>query len=41
MEWKLGRREGDGQHGTIFFHGGDDSGFVAKRIGAFKGPKRK
>jgi hypothetical protein len=29
--------KGDDLHGTIFFHQGDDSGFVAKRA---KGPKR-
>src|SRR5215813_14246399 len=29
---------GDELHGMIFFHGGDDSEFVAKKV---KGPKRK
>ena len=27
-------REGDELHGMIFFHQGDDSGFVAKKAGA-------
>jgi hypothetical protein len=30
--------EGDELHGMIFFHGGDDSEFMAKKV---KGPKRK
>jgi hypothetical protein len=32
---------GDELHGMIFFHGGDDSEFVAKRARAQKQPKRK
>ncbi len=31
----------DELHGTIFFHGGDDSEFVARRAYAPKAPKRK
>ena len=33
--------EGDELHGVIFFHQGDESGFVAKRAKASKRPKRK
>ncbi len=33
--------EGDELHGMIFFHQGDESGFVAKRAKAQKRPKRK
>jgi hypothetical protein len=33
--------KGDELHGMIFFHGGDDSEFVAKRADAPKAPKRK
>ena len=33
--------EGDELHGMIFFHQGDESGFVAKRAKASKRPKRK
>jgi hypothetical protein len=32
---------GDELHGMIFFHGGDDSGFVAKRTNEKKVTKRK
>ncbi len=32
---------GDELHGMIFFHGGDDSEFVAKRADAPKTPRRK
>ncbi len=32
---------GDELHGMIFFHQGDESGFVAKRAKAQKRPKRK
>ena len=31
----------DELHGIIFFHQGDESGFVAKRVGAKKRPKGK
>jgi hypothetical protein len=34
-------RKGDELHGMIFFHGGDDSGFVATRAKARKAMKRK
>ena len=33
--------KGDELHGMIFFHGGDDSEFVAKRAKAPKGPRKK
>ena len=33
--------KGDELHGTIYFHGGDESGFVAKRMKASKDAKRK
>jgi hypothetical protein len=33
--------EGDQLHGMIFFHQGDESGFVAKRATRVKSPKRK
>ena len=33
--------KGNELHGMIFFHGGDDSEFVAKRVGAKRRPKRK
>jgi hypothetical protein len=33
--------ENDELHGMIFFHGGDDSEFVARRAKAQKRPKRK
>jgi hypothetical protein len=33
--------KGDELHGMIFFHGGDDSEFVAKRATQKKAPKRK
>ena len=33
--------KGDELHGMIFFHGGDDSEFVAKRAEKAKGTKRK
>ena len=33
--------QGDELHGMIFFHGGDDSEFVAKRAAQKKGPRRK
>jgi hypothetical protein len=33
--------ENDELHGMIFFHQGDESGFVAKRAKAQKRPKRK
>jgi hypothetical protein len=32
--------KGDELHGMIFFHGGDDSAFVAKRATAKKRTKR-
>jgi hypothetical protein len=31
----------DELHGIVFFHQGDESGFVAKRVGAKKRPKGK
>jgi hypothetical protein len=34
-------QEGDELHGMILFHGGDDSGFVARKQEAAKRPKRK
>jgi hypothetical protein len=34
-------RKGDELHGMIFFHEGDDSGFVAQRPAGAKGSKRK
>jgi len=34
-------RKGDELHGMIFFHQGDDSGFVAKKATAKKATKRK
>ncbi len=33
--------KGDELHGMIFFHGGDDSDFVAKKLMVKKRPKRK
>ena len=33
--------EGDELRGMIFFHQGDESGFVAKRVKASKRPRRK
>ncbi len=33
--------KGDELHGMIFFHGGDDSEFVAKQVDAPKAPRRK
>jgi hypothetical protein len=33
--------EGDELHGMIFFHQGDESGFMAKRAKPSKRPKRK
>jgi hypothetical protein len=33
--------EGDELHGMIFFHQGDESGFVAKRGKTSKRPRRK
>ena len=33
--------KGDELHGMIFFHGGDDSEFVAKRVTSKKSAKRK
>ena len=33
--------KGDELHGMIFFHGGDDSEFVAQRAGSPNRPKRK
>lgn len=33
--------KGDELHGVIFFHGGDDSGFVARRANGNKAAKRK
>jgi hypothetical protein len=33
--------KGDELHGMIFFHGGDDSEFVAKRVEGKKGTKGK
>ena len=33
--------EGDELHGMIFFHQGDESGFVARRAKAQKRPRRK
>jgi hypothetical protein len=32
---------GDELHGMIFFHGGDDSEFVARRAKSPKGPRKK
>jgi hypothetical protein len=32
--------KGDELHGMVFFHGGDDSEFVGKRVGASKKAKR-
>jgi hypothetical protein len=34
-------RQGDDLHGMIFFHGGDDSEFVAKRAKAKNRPRKK
>jgi hypothetical protein len=36
-----GRVKGDELHGMIFFHEGDDSGFVAKRAAEKEGKKGK
>jgi hypothetical protein len=33
--------EGDELHGMIFFHQGDESGFVARRASLQKTPRRK
>ena len=33
--------KGDELHGMIFFHGGDDSGFVARKAGEKKRAKKK
>ena len=33
--------KGEEMHGMILFHGGDDSGFVARQAEETKGPKRK
>jgi hypothetical protein len=33
--------EGDELHGMIFFHQGDESGFVARRVKAQKRPRRE